>query len=298
MGIEDRGYMQKTIPFHRGLQATTWTLIVLFGFFVLNLIQESAGANFLGWAALYETSPRFWQWLTHSLLHFDFWHLLFNGLTLWWVGRIVEETDGVSTYFKTLTLGVLVGAFSWWLTGLNGPRLDGSLIGISAGVYALLIVALLDRLDEEVTILLFFILPVTLRIRWLIWALTLFALGGLLFSELPGRHQWAYWQPAWNGNGANRIAHSAHLGGLIAGWFIWRYLNQIDFFSGFALFKRKPSSPTPINAHAQPSRATPKALDSSRAELDRLLDKISAGGFGSLTPEEKRKLEELSARLR
>jgi hypothetical protein len=32
--------------------------------------------------------------------------------------------------------------------------------------------------------------------------------------------------------------------------------------------------------------------------MDMLLDKISAGGFGSLTPGEKRRLEELSARLR
>jgi hypothetical protein len=36
----------------------------------------------------------------------------------------------------------------------------------------------------------------------------------------------------------------------------------------------------------------------ARAELDTLLDKISAGGFGSLTVGEKRRLEELSARLR
>jgi hypothetical protein len=36
----------------------------------------------------------------------------------------------------------------------------------------------------------------------------------------------------------------------------------------------------------------------ARAELDRLLDKISEKGFGSLTESEKRKLEELSARLR
>ncbi|MEI6597752.1 MAG: rhomboid family intramembrane serine protease [bacterium] len=290
MGIEDRGYMRKTISFHRGISATAGTIIVLFGFFVLNLIQESAGTNFLGWAALHETAPQFWQWLSHGLLHFDFWHLLFNGLGLWWVGKIVEENYGVSTYFKTLSAGVLIGALTWWLTGLGGPRLDGALIGISAGVYALLIVALLDRLDEQVTILIFFILPVTLRIRWLLWALTLFALGGWLFSELPSRHQWAQWHPAWN---SNHIAHSAHLGGLLAGWLIWRYLNQIDFFSGFALYKRSPSSPNPIKSHPKSP-----STDHSRAELDRLLDKISAGGFGSLTPEEKSKLEELSARLR
>jgi hypothetical protein len=32
--------------------------------------------------------------------------------------------------------------------------------------------------------------------------------------------------------------------------------------------------------------------------MDKLLDKISSGGFGSLTADEKRRLEELSARLR
>ena len=298
MGIGDRGYMQNAIPFRQGFSATAWTVGVLFIFFVLSLIQESAGADFLGWAALHESSPRIWQWLTYSLLHFDFWHLLFNGLGLWWVGKAVEETDGASTYFKTLTLGVLAGAVFWWITGINGQRQDGALIGISAGVYAMLIVAMLDRLDEEVTILLFFILLVTIRVRWLIWVLSLFALCGWLFSELPGRHQWAQWQPAWSANRAHPIAHSAHLGGLLAGWMIWRYLNQINFFSGLALFKKDPSSSEPINSSSQPSRTAQKGHDQARAELDALLDKISAGGFGSLTADEKRKLEELSARLR
>lgn len=290
--------MQKEIPFRQGFSATAWTIGILFLFFVLNLIQESAGVDFLSWAVLRETSPQVWQWLTYSLLHFDFWHLLFNGLALWWVGKIVEESNGASTYFKTLTLGVIAGALCWWITGINGQRQEGALIGISAGVYAMLIVGLLDRLDEEVTVLIFFILPVTLRVRWLVWILGVFALGGWLFSELPGRHQWAQWQPAWGTNQAHPIAHSAHLGGLLAGWIMWRHLNQISFFSGFALFKKNPSNTLSIHSNQQPSLAAQKAHNQARAELDALLDKISAGGFGSLTADEKRKLEELSTRLR
>ena len=286
--------MQKHIPFHRGVSATAWTIGVLFFFFVLNLIQESARVNFLSWATLSEASPQAWQWLTHSLLHFDFWHLLFNGLGLWWVGRIVEENYGVSTYFKTLLAGVLIGALVWWLTGLAGPRLGGALIGISAGVYALLIMGLLDRINEEVTLLLFFVLPVTLRIRWLLWILILTAVGGWLFSELPGRHQWAQWRPAWETLGPNRIGHSAHLGGLLTGWLMWRYLGQINFAGGLALFKRAPA----IDPSTSPTRTATPAPSQARAELDYLLDKISEGGFGSLTTEEKRKLEKLSARLR
>ena len=41
-----------------------------------------------------------------------------------------------------------------------------------------------------------------------------------------------------------------------------------------------------------------KADPKFRAELDLLLDKISARGFGSLSDAEKRRLEDLSARLR
>ena len=290
--------MQNAIPFHRGYSATILTLATLFVFFVLNLIQESAGANFLGWMVLNESSPRFWQWLTHALLHFDFWHLLFNGLALWWTGRIVEETYGVSIFYKTLILGSLLGALSWWLAGINDHRIDSSLIGISAGVHALLLVALLDRLDEEVTILLFFILPVKLRIRWFLWSLIGFASVGWLFAELPGRHAWSQWQPAWNINRTNPIAHSAHLGGLLMGWLIWRYQGQIDSLTSFALYKRNPSIHSPTHKSSQPHRETSGAIDSARAELDSLLDKISAGGVGSLTPEEKRRLEELSSRLR
>ena len=47
----------------------------------------------------------------------------------------------------------------------------------------------------------------------------------------------------------------------------------------------------------KPTAPITSATD-ARAELDRLLDKISAEGFGSLTPEERLRLESLSSRLR
>lgn len=48
---------------------------------------------------------------------------------------------------------------------------------------------------------------------------------------------------------------------------------------------------------AAPSRPSPDAA-AAQAELDRLLDKISAGGLESLDADEKRRLNELSKRLR
>ena len=197
MGIGDRAYMRDQRPAREPISATAWVVGVLVGFFILNLIQESAGADLLGWAMLRESAPLAWQWLTHALLHDGFWHLLGNCLVLWWTGAIVEREHGPRVLLAILAAGTLFGAFAWALTGLGGDR-SGLLIGISSGVYALMLVALLDKLDHQITLLLFFFLPVTLKVRWLLIAITLFTVLGWAFAELPGRHAWPQWHAAWN----------------------------------------------------------------------------------------------------
>jgi membrane associated rhomboid family serine protease len=308
MGIGDRTYMRDQRPAREPISVTAWVVGVLVAFFILNLIQESAGADLLGWAMLRESSPMAWQWLTHGLLHDGFWHLLGNCLILWWTGAIVEREHGPRALLAILAAGTLFGALAWALTGLCGDR-SGMLVGVSAGVYALMLVALLDKLEHQITLLLFFFLPVTLKVRWLLIAISLFTLLGWAFAELPGRHAWPQWHAAWN----DSIAHSAHLGGLVLGWLAYRRLNQTNLrvqdAQGYvntsdsedaraiardAYAAEENSSGT--NNEAKPSASLTKGQ--ARAELDTLLDKISAGGFGSLTVGEKRRLEELSARLR
>ena len=297
MGIGDRAYMRDRSAAREPLSATAWVVGILVGFFVLNLIQESAHADFLSWMPLDESRPRLWQWLTHAVLHEGFWHLLGNGLVLWWTGATVEQEHGPATFLKVLVGGALIGALAWFCTGLGG-RQDGAIVGISAGVYALMLVALLDKLDHQITLLLFFFLPVTLKVRWLLIAATLFTGAGWIFSELPGRHAWRQWQPAWEGN----IAHSAHLGGLLLGWFAWRTLNRTNAGPGYAQVQEPMETEAPSPSFETPTEentpARPLTSAQARAEMDMLLDKISAGGFGSLTAAEKRRLEELSARLR
>jgi len=308
MGIGDRTYMRDQRPAREPISVTAWVVGVLVAFFILTLIQESAGANFLGWAMLLESAPLVWQWLTYALLHNEFWHLLGNCLILWWTGAIVEREHGPRALLAVLASGTLFGALVWALTGLGGDR-SGLLVGISAGVYALMLVALLDKLDHQITLLLFFFLPVTLKVRWLLIAITLFTVLGWAFAELPGRHAWPQWHAAWN----DSIAHSAHLGGLVLGWLAYRRLNQTNLRVQDAQGYVKTSEPDDASAIARDAYAaeeissgtnneakSPASLTKgqARAELDTLLDKISAGGFGSLTVGEKRRLEELSARLR
>lgn len=308
MGIGDRAYMRNQRLAREPISVTAWVVGTLVAFFILNLIQESAGADLLGWAILRESSPMAWQWLTHGLLHDGFWHLLGNGLILWWTGAIVEREHGPRALLAILAAGTLFGALAWALTGLGGDR-SGLLVGISAGVYALMLVALLDKLDHQITLLLFFFLPVTLKVRWLLIAIALFTVLGWAFAELPGRHAWPQWHAAWN----DSIAHSAHLGGLVLGWLAYRRLNQTNLrvqdAQGYvntsdsddsSAIARDAYAAEEISSGTNNEVKSPASLTKgqARAELDTLLDKISAGGFGSLTVGEKRRLEELSARLR
>jgi membrane associated rhomboid family serine protease len=308
MGIGDRAYMRNQRPAREPISVTAWVVGVLVAFFILNLIQESAGADFLGWAKLRESAPLVWQWITYALIHNEFWHLLGNCLILWWTGAIVEREQGPRALLAVLASGTLFGALAWALTGLGGDR-SGLLIGISAGVYALMLVALLDKLEHQITLLLFFFLPVTLKVRWLLIAITLFTVLGWAFAELPGRHVWPQWHAAWN----DSIAHSAHLGGLLFGWLAYRRLNQTNLRVQDAPRQVRSSDADDARSIARDAYAaeenssgadnevkSPSSLTKgqARAELDTLLDKISAGGFGSLTVGEKRRLEELSARLR
>jgi membrane associated rhomboid family serine protease len=297
MGIGDRAYMRDRSAPREPISVTAWAVGGLVGFFILNLIQESAHADFLGWMTLDENHLLPWQWLTHALLHEGFWHLLGNCLVLWWTGATVEQEHGSAAFLKVLFGGVLIGALTWFLTGLGGPH-DGAMVGISAGVYALMLVALLDKLDHQITLLLFFFLPVTLKVRWLLILTALFTLLGWGFSEFPARHAWGAWKPAWH----DGIDHSAHLGGLIFGWLAWRYLNRTNWAPSYAQVQEPMPTDAPSPAVETPTEENPSSRPltsaQARAEMDMLLDKISSGGFGSLTAGEKRRLEELSARLR
>jgi len=290
MGLADRTYMRGE-PGSSRVPATHLALGVLVGVFILGLIADAAHARFLDWLPLRGEGVAPWTWLTYALVHAGIFHLAGNGFSLWFVGPLVEAEEGRAVFWRVLLVGTLAGAFAWWLTGLGGqgPR---EIIGASAAVAALLAYGLRDRHDEQVTILLFFIIPVPMSIRWLMRGLWAISLCGWIFSELPGEHDWALWRPVWHSD----VAHSAHLGGLLAGaamaWLVRRREDR-------RIVVVSPETIRPAGGATQerPSAPVPSATD-ARVELDRLLDKISAEGFGSLTPDERRRLESLSSRLR
>jgi membrane associated rhomboid family serine protease len=319
MGIGDRAYMRGSSAPRTPITITAWVVGILVGFYILTIILTQPGkAMWLDWMVLSNSDLSVWKWITYALPHGGypseadlmaaFWHLLGNCLIIWWTGSIVEAEYGPKVFWWTLLGGIVSGAVFWHLTGLGGGT-KSAVVGASAAGYSLMTLALLSKLEHHVTLLLFFFLPVNIKVRWLLLVLVLFTIGGWAFSELPSRHTWPLWRDLFD----SRISHSAHLGGFIFGWLTYRRLNQThlrvqdaqvsmgssnsDDSSTFAreAYVAEESSFGSSNEAKTPSSLT---QTQARAEMDRLLDKISAGGFGSLTAGEKRRLEELSARLR
>lgn len=289
MGIADRNYMRGE-PGAPRIPATNLLLGVLVGLFVLGMVEDAARADFLGWMPLRDQGFAPWSWVTYALVHGGIFHLAGNGFSLWFVGPIVEAEQGRAVFWRVLLVGTLAGALAWWLTGIGAVR-HGEMIGASAAISALLVYGLANRKDEGVTVLLFFFLPVPMRIRWLLRGLWAISICGWVFAELPGQHDWGFWRPVWRSD----VAHSAHLGGLLAGAALVRMARRREE----RRFQVQQTIEPPVAASpsVRPSTPMTSATD-ARAELDRLLDKISAEGFGSLTAEERLRLESLSSRLR
>ena len=141
-----------------------------------------------------------WQFITHAFLHGNIWHLLFNMLSLWFAGRIVEQTIGTRHFVLLYILSALGGGLGQILLGPENSQL----IGASGAVFGVLVAFSTMYADSVVTLLLFFVLPIRLKAKFLGLGLVAVSLISLVTRFEP-----------W-------IGHAAHLGGAITGYFFAR----------------------------------------------------------------------------
>ena len=199
-----------------------------------------------------------WSVITYMFLHGDLWHLLGNMLMLFFFGTRVEERLG-SQRFATL----------YFLSGLAGAVLsfffspNAAIVGASGGVFGVSLAFAYFWPDAPIHI--WGIIPIPAR-------LLVIGYGVLSIFGIFGR-------------GGAGIAHYAHLGGY-AGAYL--YLKWIERAKG--QFRKKATAPV-----VAPDRSLLKYKaiyrtsihEINREEVDRILDKISAQGIASLTPEER-----------
>ncbi len=149
-----------------------------------------------GLLALYpsEFFVRPWQLVTSMFLHGSFDHYLVNAIVLLFFGSELERRIGGKEYLKVFFASGIAGNVMYILfsyaTGSFAPA-----VGASGAIYG--IMGTLAVIAPEIRVLLFFIVPLSIRM-----AVVLFALYNLLmtpFSIFTG------------------VAYVAHLGGLAVG---------------------------------------------------------------------------------
>jgi len=167
-------------------------------------------------------------------------------------------------------------AVHWTKTG------DVPVVGTTAALVALLVSYAFINPDQQITMLLFFVVPVTVKPKWIATAVVLFDLLGFFFLELPGK--------------PTSIYYSNHLGGIVVGWLFYYFIHRREWRTPDSLpeielprwlRKSKQAASAPANY-----KVNLTSREDLRAEVDRILDKINSEGFAALTADEKRLLDE------
>jgi rhomboid family protein len=156
--------------------------------------------DFYGLSASGLEEGRWWQLITYAFLHANIWHLLFNILSLWFAGRMVERVMGAGRFVALYVASAVAGGVAQILFG-GGNTL---LLGASGAVCGVIIAFATMFSEAQIVLLLFFVIPLKFRAKYLGWGLA----GSSLVFLLTGFESW--------------IGHAAHLGGCVAGYLLAR----------------------------------------------------------------------------
>jgi len=291
----------------RPTSALVWLLCALVAGFVIQMVFErlflsSFFANAAAFSPVAARGLRVWTFVSYAFLHAGALHLLVNSLMIYFMGREVLPLLGNRRFVTVALAAAAGGALLWFAVHHNipTPKNPGDvvvvpqLVGASAISLALLILFACFNPNSPITVLLFFVIPVTIRPKYLAAIAIAFDLGGLVFYELPARQD------------ALPIAHSAHLGGVLVAFGYYflvhrREWRNPDGVAGSGLLpewlrlRKKPAaiaSPKyKVNMSSSTTATPASAAEKIRVEVDRILDKINNQGFASLTEEEKRTLD-------
>ena len=285
--LSDRSYMRANDPREKP-SVLAWLISAVVAGFVLQMILDrwlrmpGVLEHYFGLSASGLRGGRVWALLSYSFLHDtrNLLHIVGNLLGLFFLGRVLLPRLGATRFLALYAAMVVTGGAAW--AAINW-HLGGSVIGASAGVAGLLVVFACFYPNQPVTFLLFFIVPVTLKPKYLAVAALLVDAAGCIFYEIMGA-------PSPFG-----FAHSAHLGGMAVGWIYYRYLHEAHW----RLPSRRADIELPrwMKKNTQPAAPTAYQVNTGspgdlRAEVDRILDKINSQGFHALSADEKRRLDE------
>ena len=221
-----------------------------------------------------------WSIFIYGFTHYDFWHILFNMLVLYFVSRILlnlfRPKMALSIYFLGIIFGGLLFLLVYNLVPRSIVNVSPPLIGASAGVRALLIFLCAYTPKTEV--------------RLAFWNVKLMYLGiALVAIDVIGLF------------GTNQGGNVAHMGGTLLGYVYAIQLQKgNDIGTGFERFmtwienlfsSKKPSPLKTVYKGKSTSVAGHNKKEfkefNKQKQIDLILDKIGKSGYESLTKEEK-----------
>ncbi len=251
-----------------------------------------------------------WQLFTYMFLHepFNVLHLLINMLMLWMFGSELEREWGSKQflrYYFVCGIGAALFQMLYWAIVapettpfmLENPQEElNRVVGASGAIFGLIMAFGVLYPERIITFLLFFVLPIQIKAKYLV----MIAGGIALFSGIfPS---------------GDRIAHFVHLGGMIVGFLYlkmdWRWQamrksagswmgasysppSSGKSSRGFARLKDWLRRRAQKRQHMEVVRRRQHEMN-LRERVDVILDKINEVGYDHLTDEEKQILKRAS----
>jgi len=213
-----------------------------------------------------------WKFVTYGFAHAPSpSHILFNMLTLWFLGRDIENKYGSKEFVRLYLAAIVVAGLTWTTVGFfNQMSPQVIMYGASGGVVCVVILFAINFPHRM--LLLFFVIPVP---AWLVGAMVvLFDAFGAVKAE-----------------GSN-IAFTAHLGGAAFAC-LYHFFNinlgQIFSKSGGAIRSFRPGPKLRVK---HPDAET----DTINERVDQILEKIHREGSDSLSRKERKILQDASRR--
>ncbi|MBT8398094.1 MAG: rhomboid family intramembrane serine protease [Gemmatimonadetes bacterium] len=262
---------------------TPWVKRLLIANVAVFLVTMVDLRFFFEWFAFSPSTvlTRPWGVVTYMFLHGGLMHLFVNMLVLFFFGPPLEARWGSTDFLRF-----------YLICGLGGVALSfvfapsASIVGASAAIYGLMLAFALTW--PEAPIYIWGIFPV--KAKWLV--------GFLFVVSLMSAF----------GSSGDNIAHFAHLGGIVTGFFYLRSNWRPGGASSakrpggvrvrrMAIVPREDSSGKTATEQAPPESWSTKD-EAMLDEVDRILDKISAQGMTSLTSKERETLDHVSKKHR
>lgn len=299
MGYQDRDYIRDDnggASVWSTLSLTAKLIILNVVLYLANMFFGGPGDKITSALALSPEAllnPLHWyQFLTAGFVHADApRHIFGNMLGLYFFGRPLEDQLGKREFLRFYLLAIVLGNLIWAIrqyvtfdvdqTLMAGmPRqIWPTLLGASGGVTACIVLFIVR--NPRATLLANLMVPIP---AWLFGVIFIAAdMLGMFFDATK----------------KTQVAYDVHLVGAAFGAAYWYFGWNFRWIPGFDGFGRNSKAKRWFKPRPELKVHDPEAFyEDLDAEADRLLAKVHEQGESSLTPREKKILEDYSRRLR